>query len=1116
MKPLTALGLLFSGASLGLLYRNKKNVHRHMLGQGCAALVALVGGVALLEYSGNLNVDFDLWLFPNAVMADDEAPYPGRPAPSAAYCLLLAGIALMTLDAKAVWLAPCMALQILLISLLALIGYIYDVSQLYHIGPYISTALHTAILLFILALGILSARPERYLAWLIGPFAGSIMAQKLLPIAVLFPFAIGLLQLKGLRSGWYGADFGLALFVTFHIVVFSVLSYGTAKFLNRSDAERETSFGALQESEERFRLLFEASPNGLLMADLEGKVKLANRQSETLFGYAANQLQGRKLETLLRDQAQELTYTYQEPFAVKLLSRAKKTEIEMVGLRRDGSKFIVQVKGGSLVTREGTMLLVTLVDITQRKLAEKDRNRFVALANASMEFIGMCDQDFKPFYVNPAGMRLVGLENIDAACAVRVQDYFFPEDQPFITHEFLPRVKKEGHGEIEIRLRHFQTGEAIWILYNVFNLRDENSHITGWATISRDITERKHMEEFLHRERSLLVSVMQATDFKLAFLDTRFNFVWVNPAYANTCKMKPEEMVGKNYFALYPDRENEAIFQHVRDSGEAVFYKDKPFVFPDQPERGTTYWDWSFTPVKESNGSVTGLVFSLRETTRFMKAQEALRESEERLNFALETSHTGAWELDLVDHTAHRSLEHDRIFGYDQLLPQWTYEMFLDHVLLEDRKAVDEAFLTAMATHSDWSFECRIRRADGEVRWIWAAGRHRKDNNEKPHHMVGIVQDITERKLAEEKILQINAELERRVSTRTLELESANARLKNELIERERAEAEVERFFTMSADLICIVDMEGNFRRVNAAFEATLGYSFSELAGRPILDFVHPDELETTRNEIEKLASAGLPSIRYENRYRCKDGFYKWLGWTMQPAPHGELYAMARDITERKLNEARITASLREKEVLLKEIHHRVKNNLQVIASLLRLQADNLSDPSARAPFLDSQQRVHAMALAHEHLYQSQGLASIHMAEYISSLVNSTRRTYNQSVAQINLRIEIAEIELDIEQAVPIGLIISELVSNSFKHAFTPPLANSPGELWVKLADQGLDGLMLEVGDNGRGIPDSVNVEKPFSMGLHLVHSFVLQLKGQLTVQRRPKTVFSIFIPKKK
>ena len=101
------------------------------------------------------------------------------------------------------------------------------------------------------------------------------------------------------------------------------------------------------------------------------------------------------------------------------------------------------------------------------------------------------------------------------------------------------------------------------------------------------------------------------------------------------------------------------------------------------------------------------------------RAAEALRESEDRLRFALETSHTGAWDLDLVDHTSFRSLEHDRLFGYTELLPEWTYEMFLEHVLPEDRAAVDATFKQAQAAGTDWTFECRIRRTDGEIRWIW-------------------------------------------------------------------------------------------------------------------------------------------------------------------------------------------------------------------------------------------------------------------------------------------------------------------------------------------------------------------------------------------------------------
>ncbi len=162
----------------------------------------------------------------------------------------------------------------------------------------------------------------------------------------------------------------------------------------------------------------------------------------------------------------------------------------------------------------------------------------------------------------------------------------------------------------------------------------------------------------------------------------------------------------------------------------------------------------------------------LSDITRSKQAEAALRESELRMSFALETCHIGAWDLDLVQHTAYRSLDHDRIFGYHELLPEWTYEMFLDHVLAEDRAAVDAAFQQAIQSGGSWNFECRIRHADGALRWIWASGRHARDATGTTLRMAGIVQDITERKQAEAENRELNQSLDQRVRERTAQLET--------------------------------------------------------------------------------------------------------------------------------------------------------------------------------------------------------------------------------------------------------------------------------------------------------------------------------------------------------
>jgi PAS domain S-box-containing protein len=189
----------------------------------------------------------------------------------------------------------------------------------------------------------------------------------------------------------------------------------------------------------------------------------------------------------------------------------------------------------------------------------------------------------------------------------------------------------------------------------------------------------------------------------------------------------------------------------VLDTGEPHQVEDELNMIRRRPDGGPepAYFSWSLHRVRLPGNDGWGILNCAWETTARKQAEEAVRQSEERLRFALETSHTGAWDLDLVDHTAFRSLEHDRIFGYSELLPEWTYENFLEHILPEDRAAVDAKFQEATARQTDWSFECRIRRADGETRWIWAAGRHRADPASGRRRMAGIVQDITERKAAE-------------------------------------------------------------------------------------------------------------------------------------------------------------------------------------------------------------------------------------------------------------------------------------------------------------------------------------------------------------------------------
>jgi PAS domain S-box-containing protein len=263
-------------------------------------------------------------------------------------------------------------------------------------------------------------------------------------------------------------------------------------------------YTGLKQAEERFRRAVEAAPSGMVMVDSSGKIVLVNSRTEELFGYAREDLLGQSIEILVPESFRESHVGLRNEFFIRPLARPMGAGRNLHARRKDGTQFPVEIALNPVETEEGSLVLSSVIDVTERMHAEEERQKFVSLADRSLDFVGMCDLEFRPFYVNAAGMRLVGLDDLKAACQVKVPDFYFPEDQPFITNDFLPRVLREGHGEAEIRFRHFKTGEAIWMLVNVFSIFDACGATVGWATVSVNLTERKRAEIALQESRQEL------------------------------------------------------------------------------------------------------------------------------------------------------------------------------------------------------------------------------------------------------------------------------------------------------------------------------------------------------------------------------------------------------------------------------------------------------------------------------------------------------------------------------------------------------------------------------------------------------------------------------------
>jgi len=247
---------------------------------------------------------------------------------------------------------------------------------------------------------------------------------------------------------------------------------------------------------------------------------------------------------------------------------------------------------------------------------ERSESSYRLLIDQAPDGIFVSDAFRRFLDVNEAGARMLGYMR-EEVLNRSIPDVILPEE----TSRLGPEIARLEDGTVVSSEWRFRRKDGSEFLGEVLGRQLPDGRLQA---VVRDITERRRTEAAVRRERALLASITAATDAMLVFLDPQFNFVWVNEAYAAACRMRPEQMVGLNHFGLYPNPENEAIFRQVRDTGVPACFKDKPFEFPDQPERGVTWWDWTLNRVTDASGEVTGLVFSLRETTARVRAEQAL------------------------------------------------------------------------------------------------------------------------------------------------------------------------------------------------------------------------------------------------------------------------------------------------------------------------------------------------------------------------------------------------------------------------------------------------------------------------------------------------------------
>ncbi|MDP4266746.1 MAG: PAS domain S-box protein [Bacteroidota bacterium] len=634
----------------------------------------------------------------------------------------------------------------------------------------------------------------------------------------------------------------------------------------------------------------------------------------------------------------------------------------------------------------------------------------------------------------------------------------------------------------------------------------KNNKVIGTLGTARNITERKNYENELKKKSYLITSLFDSSPDGFLISDEKGIMIDCNYSvleFLNTKNKK--DVIGKNILE----------FIDVDDHKRAI--KDIETVFKKGVLRNVEYnlirdgkicfvSEISAKIVKDTDIEQNYIIISAKDITGRKQVQKTLFESEERYRLLV----SKLPDIILV-HTESKIVY---VNGAFESVTGWNYKEALGKSIYEFIKPDDvnitrDNFNKRKKGGNIPQYEIDILTKSGAYKTVEI--RASVINYNGIPSIFVVLTDITERKEANQKIKKAFDELETKVNERTKDLLQINNALKEEIEERQMitdalmtSEQRLKTLLDNAPLILFSVDKDGVYTLSEGRGLKNIGQIPGEVVGKNVF--------ETTPNQaIHNNIRKALEGNEVHTLININKTIYEtWYSpvYDLNNNISG-VTAVSVDVSKEIKAKEQINNSLKEKVVLLKEIHHRVKNNLQIISSLLNLQSNNITDEKIIDVITNAKNRVKTMVLIHEKLYQSENLADINFNEYIEDLVNDLISSYNNSNRVINTKINVQNIMMDLDKSIPCGLIINEIVTNSLKYAFAN---RKKGTISVEFYIDKNRKYNLIIGDDGIGLPKGLDIDNLKSLGMQLLVSLTDQLQGTYEIKTKPNEGTKIHI----